>query len=295
MKNIGKILCVILTLSLSLCALPLGTGAQNATLLWEQTGTVTPGEAVTLQLSLPDTELAGGFFTLSFDPLLFTLDQITLAPGLEALTLTYAAKDGKLNVLLDAAQNVPVSGALLTLTLKTAEEIAPGTYGMSCTVPDAASFFALDADGTALPLEIGGAMATVTVTDPPLPPAPVRYLACQETAVQNEAFSLRLCGATDAPDSLEHYGFICLITDAQGEKELTVHGSELTDSITGGGRTYTADALGCAALYTATLTLQGEGEVQVRVTPFAKVGDQTLYGGTYTVVYQDGCYQKTEY
>ena len=295
MRYFGKILCLIITLSLSLIALPLSIGAESPALGWEQTDTVTPGESVTIHLSLQDTAIAGGFISVDYDSALMTLDTVTLVDGLEDLTLTYAGNDGKLNILLDAVQNVQIADALLSLSFITDEEIAPGTYPITFSVPDAASFYALAEDGTALPLDVGGCVANVTVTDPPLPPAPVHYLACQETEASDDTFSVRICAATDTPDALSHYGFICLITDAEGTRELTLDGSDMTDAIDGGGQTYTAAQLGYAVLYTAELTLDAVGEVHVAVTPYAKVGDHILYGGTYTVVYCDGCYIKTEY
>ena len=295
MKYFGKILCLIIALSLSLCALPPSVGAESPALGWEQADTVVPGESVTLVLSLPETEIAGGFITVSYDPTLLTLDAVTLADGLDGLTLTYARKNGTLNILLDAVQNVPVSGTLLTLTFTTAEEIAPGSYEITCTVPDAASFYSLSEDGTALPLDIGGCVATVTVTDPPLPPAPVQYLACQETEARDGIFSLRICAATNAPDTFSDYGFVCLVTDSEGSHTPTLDVSTLVNAIAGGGQVYIAKDIGYTALYCASMTLSAVGEVRIAVTPYAKVGDQILYGGTYTLVYRDGCYVKTEY
>lgn len=295
MKKFGKFLCFWLSTSLFLLSFSLGAGANATALGWEQTSTALPGESVTLTVSLPDTEIAGGFITVCYDASLMTLDAVALADGLDGLTLTYAKKDGGLSILLDAVQNVQISDTLLTLTFATAEEIAPGSYEVTCTVPDVASFYSLAEDGTALPLGVGGCVATVTVTDPPLPPAPVQYLACQETDARDGSFSLRICAATDAPDAFTLYGFTCLVTDADGTRELSLAGSAMTDAVEGGGQTYTAAQLGHAALYTASLSLSVAGEVRVTVTPYAKVGDQILYSGTYTLVYRDGCYVKTEY
>lgn len=295
MKNYEKFLCLVLSLSLSLFVFPIGLGAQSPSLDWEQTESPTPGGTATLVLRLPLSEIAGGFISVDYDPALMTLDTVTLADGLEDLTLSYAGNDGKLNILLDAVQNVQIADALLALSFTTAEEIAPGTYPITFSVPDAASFYALAEDGTAIPLAMGGCVANVTVTDPPLPFAPVHYLACQDAEVRDGTFSVRICAATDTPDALSHYGFICLITDAEGTRELTFAGSEMTDAIDGGGQTYTAAQLGYAAIYSAALTLNAASEVRIAVTPYAKMGDQTLYGGTYTVIYRDSCYIKTEY
>ncbi len=286
-KPIG-FLCLLLALSLSLLTLSV-TAADPLALGWVQTDAVTPGGTVTLTLTLPTTELAGGFLQLYFDQSLLTLEQITLSPAAEDLNLSRADVDGHVNLLLDGVRNVHVDGALLTLTFSTSEEIQPGSYEIACTVPNAASFYALDDDGNALPLDVSSCTALLTVTDPPLPPAPVRYLACQETAARDGQFSVRLCAAAQRELS-GLYGFSVLVTDAEGTRELTLGGSALLEEIDGGGQTYTAGQMEIFALYTSVLTLPAQGEVTLTVTPYAAEGDTVLYGGTYTIVYLDGIY-----
>ena len=294
MNRFGKFLCLILTVLLALAVLPIASGAQEITLAATQQGTAQPGDPVTLTISLPELTMAGGFLSITYDPMLFTLDSLTLSEQAQGLTLTRADKDGKLNILLDAAENVTLSGALLTLTFITAEEIAPGAYQMSCTVPDAASFYALDENGNALPLQVGGCTLNLTVTDPPLPPAPVRYLACQEGAPRQNAFSVRLCATAGTQNALSDYGFLCLVTDENGTRELRLAGSALQNSVDGGGQTWTAAQFGADALFCSELTLCATGTATVCVTPFATVGEHTLYAGSYTVTYLDGTYVKTE-
>lgn len=294
MNRFGKFMCLILTVLLSLAILPVASGAQEITLAATQQGTAQPGDPVTLTISLPELTLAGGFLSITYDPMLFTLDSLTLSEQAEGLTMTHADKGGKLNVLLDAAENVTLSGELLTLTFITAEEIAPGNYQMSCTVPDVASFYALDESGTALPLQVGGCTLNVTVTDSPLPTAPVHYLACQEGAPLQNAFSVRLCAAVNTQSALSDYGFLCLVSDASGTRELRLAGSALQDSVDGGGQTWTAVQLDANALFCAELTLCATGTATICVTPFATLGEHTLYAGSYTITYLDGTYVKTE-
>lgn len=293
MKSVYKRLSLFAALTLLLCTLPIHAGAQELTLGWEQAAPVTPGQELSLVLSLPGTDIAGGFIQVSYDATLFTPIAVSLAQNIDILELTWAQKNGYINILLDAAHNVSISGELLILHFALAEEIQPGTYDFVCSVPDVASFYSLADHGSALPLAVTGCVATVAVTDPPLPPSPVRYLACQEASPADGTFSVRLCAAAENSDALVHYGFLLSITDAQGDRELTVRGSALTDQISGGGNLYTADELGIDAMYTAMLTLAAEGEARITVTPYATVGDQTLYGGTYTIVYCDSCYITT--
>lgn len=288
-KPIGLI-CLFLSLALSLWTLSVTAADNTPTLGWVQEDTVTPGGTVTLMLTLSQAELAGGYLQLQFDHALLTLEKIALAPAAEELNLSWADMDGHVNLLLDGVRNVSVDGTLLTLTFCTSEEIQPGSYEIACIVPDPASFYALDGDGNALPLDLASCTALLTVTDPPLPPAPVRYLACQETAARDGQFSVRLCAAAER-ELTGHFGFSVLVTDADGTRELTLGGSALLAEIDGGGQTYTAGQMGSFALYTSVLTLPAQGEVTLRVTPYLTEGDVTLYGGTYTVVYQDGVYQ----
>lgn len=287
-KPIGLI-CLFLSLALSLCTLSVTAADNTPSLDWVQEASVTPGGTVTLTLTLSQAELAGGFLQLEFDHALLTLEQITLSPAAEDLNLSWADVDGHVNLLLDGVRNVQVDGALLTLTFCTSEEIQPGSYEIFCNVPNAASFYALDADGNALPLDLASCTALLTVTDPPLPPAPVRYLACQETATRDGQFSVRLCAAAERELS-GHYGFSVLVTDADGTRELTLGGSALQEEIDGGGQTYTAGQMEIFALYTSVLSLPAQGEVTLSVTPYLTEGDVTLYGGTYTIVYQNGIY-----
>lgn len=253
------------------------------------------GELVELSLVLPETELAGGFVTLEYDPLLFRLTDVFLTQENEALTLTYHNQNGKLNLLLDAAQNVTVSGKFLTLTFLASEEIQPGTYPLACTVPDPASFYRLDEDGSTHALDILGCEAQIEISAPVLPSCPARYLACQETNPADGNIKVRLCALVDAEASLSRgtYGFTCTVTDQNGTRELTLGGSEILNGIEGGGKLYTAQSLG-GQLYTATLQVCSQGNAQITIAPFVRVDGQTLYGGAYTVFYQNGVYVRTE-
>ena len=253
------------------------------------------GELVELSLVLPETELAGGFVTLEYDPLLFRLTDVFLTQENEALTLTYHNQNGKLNLLLDAAQNVTVSGKFLTLTFLASEEIQPGTYPLICTVPDPASFYRLDEDGSTHALDMLGCEAQIEISAPVLPSCPARYLACQETNPADGNIKVRLCALVDAEATLSRgtYGFTCTVTDQDGTRELTLGGSEILTEIEGGGKLYTAQSLG-GQLYTATLQVCSQGNAQITIAPFVRVDGQTLYGGAYTVFYQNGVYVRTE-
>ena len=289
-------ICFVLLCSLLLSVLILPIGADSPLQLsFTQTNNARPGQDVTLTLSLPAVTLAGGFLTLTYDASLFTLLDITLLQVDDALTLTRHDQKGKVNILLDSACNVQIEGALLSLTFASSEEIQPGSYPFTCTVPDAASFYALNDDGSTVPLAVDGCQAIITVTDPPLPPCPVRYLACQETNAVNDQFTVRLCALVepDATLSRGSYGFVLAVTDADGTREVTLAGSEITNQIDGGGKIYTAEELG-GSFYTAKLTVPATGVVSITLTPYASTGDQTLYAGTYTVIYTNGEYTRTE-
>ena len=296
-------LCLILTLC-SLCSLSLPSSAQeqDATqsnlipLQAQQTESCEPGGTLTLHLSLPEMDLAGGFMTLEYDTSLFTLKSISLLQATEISTLTYKDHGGSIRILLDSAQNAHISGAFLSLCFASNEEIQPGAYKMTCTVPDAASFYALAEDGSTYPLHVSGCATDVIITAPILPECPARYLACQETNPANGQFLLRICAlvAPDATLSRGSYGFACTVTDTDGVRELTLAGSALADQIQSGDEILTAEKLG-GSIYTATLTLPCTGEVRVSVTPYVYLGDHILYGGTYTVLYRDGAYIGTEY
>ena len=253
------------------------------------------GELVELSLVLPETELAGGFVTLEYDPLLFRLTDVFLTQENEALTLTYHNQNGTLNLLLDAAQNVTVSGKFLTLTFLASEEIQPSTYPPICTVPDPASFYRLDENGDTHALDILGCEAQIEISAPVLPSCPARYLACQETNPADGNIKVRLCALVDAEATLSRgtYGFTCTVTDQNGTRELTLGGSEILNGIEGGGKLYTAQSLG-GQLYTATLQVCSQGNAQITIAPFVRVDGQTLYGGAYTVFYQNGVYVRTE-
>lgn len=253
------------------------------------------GELVELSLVLPETELAGGFVTLEYDPLLFRLTDVFLTQENEALTLTYHNQNGTLNLLLDAAQNVTVSGKFLTLTFLASEEIQPSTYPLICTVPDPASFYRLDENGDTHALDILGCEAQIEISAPVLPSCPARYLACQETNPADGNIKVRLCALVDAEATLSRgtYGFTCTVTDQNGTRELTLGGSEILNGIEGGGKLYTAQSLG-GQLYTATLQVCSQGNAQITIAPFVRVDGQTLYGGAYTVFYQNGVYVRTE-
>ena len=284
---------LICCLFLGTMLLPISAGDTPALTL-EQTQTAEPGQDVTLTLSLPDLTLAGGFMTLTYDASLFTLKNISLLQATDALTLTYHDKGGSVNILLDSAQNVHIESALLSLTFACSEEAQPGTYAVTCTVPDAASFYALNEDGSTTPLQIGGCHGQIVLTDPPLPPCPVRYLACQETNPSNGKIHVRLCALVDSGAALSRgsYGFSCAVTDIDGTRELTLGGSDTTDHIEGGGKTYTADQLG-GSIFFATLTVPATGDVSITLTPYVSMDGQILYAGTYAVFYQNGTYTGT--
>ncbi len=284
------LLCCIL---LSISVLPTSAGDPPALTL-TQPESAEPGQDVTLILSLPDLTLAGGFVSIEYDTSLFLLKSVQLLQATDTLTLTYHDNDGSVNVLLDAAQNVQVTGNLLSLTFYTSEETQPGAYLLACTVPDAASFYALDENGSSLPLNVSGCAAHITLSAPILPTCPARYLACQETNPINDKLQVRLCAliSPDATLSKGSYGFTCSITDAQGTRSLTLGGSEILDQIEGGDIIYTASDLG-GSIYTATLSIPATGEVSITLTPYVRLDNQTLYAGTYTLLYQDGAYVRT--
>lgn len=283
-----------------LCCILLGTlifpanADDTPVLIPIQSESAEPGQDIQLTLSLPAIVLAGGFINVQYDAALFSCKQVQLLQATDALTLTYHDKGGSINLLLDAAQNVQLEGAFLCLTFASSEEAQPGTYPVNCTVPDAASFYALAEDGSTTPLQVGGCQGQLTLTSPVLPTAPASYLACQETAPKDGNISVRLCAlvAPDAVLSRGSYGFICSVTDTDGTRELTLGGSEITDMIEGGGKTYTASELG-GSIYTATLSVCATGTVSITVTPYVCLNGQTLYAGTYTISYQDGVYTAT--
>ena len=289
-------LCIILSIIFLLSALILPASAgEGLALQIEQLQPCEPGQSLTMSLSLPDTAIAGGFLCIQYDASLLTLTNLSLADGCEDLTLTYAQKDGKINVLLDAEQNVPIFGTLLYLSFQTNEEIQPGTYPVTCTVPDPASFYALEEDGSTRPLDAQGCSGYVTINTPVLPPCPVRYLACQETAVIDGKVRVRLCALV--PDgtslSLGSYGFTLTVTDPSGTRNQEQSGSKLTEQIDGGSQTYTAKELG-GSIYTLILEISAQGKTEITLAPYAKVDGQTLYGGSYTVTYLDGIYVGTQ-
>ncbi len=287
--------CLILTVAILFSATLLPVRADKApSLALEQMEQAEPGQDVTLILSLPVAQIAGGFMRFSYDASLFILKSIDLCAESDALTLTYHEAHGSINVLLDAAQNVPLDGALLSLTFATSEEAQPGTYPIVCTVPDAASFYTLDEDGSAAPLHVGGCQGTLTLTAPALPACPARYLACQETNPKDGKITVRLCAlvAPDASLSRGTYGFVVSVRDSDGTRELTLGGSAIADYIDGGGKTYTAAELG-GNVYTATLTVPDTGEAVITLTPYVRLDGQTLYAGTYTVYYLNGAYTGT--
>jgi len=289
--------CLALFLSLFLLITPAHAvqANNNFALQLVQNNTCRAGESVELSLVLPETAIAGGFVTLEYDPLLFRLTDVFLTQENEALTLTYHNQNGKLNLLLDAAQNVEVSGQIVTLKFLVNEEIQPGTYPLICTVPDLASFYRLDENGDTHALDILGCEAQIEISAPVLPACPARYLACQETNPADGTIKVRLCALVDAETSLSRgsYGFTCTVTDQDGTRELTLGGSEILTEIEGGGNLYTAQSLG-GQLYTATLQVCSQGNAQITIAPFVRVDGQTLYGGAYTVFYQNGVYVRTE-
>ena len=290
-------LCFAMALCMLLCTMILPTYAGDPPVLsLTQEATCEPGQPVTLTLSISKVALTGGFFTLEYDASLFTLQKIALLQGADALTLTYKDNGGKINVLLDAAQNVSVDGALLSLTLASSEEAQPGTYTLRCTVPDAASFYALAEDGSTYPLSVNDCQGVLTLTEPVLPTCPARYLACQETNAKDGSFYLRICALVDPTATLSRgsYGFVIAVTDQDGTRELTLGGSQLLSELEGGGKTYTADQLG-GLFYTAALSLPAMGEVTVTLSPYVRIDSQTLYAGSYTLHYADGVYIGTSH
>lgn len=289
-------ICLVLILSLSLLMLPVQAAEAQPALSFVQENACEAGDTVTLTLRLPEITLAGGFVTLTYDPLLFSLTEISLAEDPDTLTLTYHNRDGKLNLLLDAAENVTVSDVLLSLTFETSEEIQPGTYPITCTVPDSASFYALNEDGSTTPLYVQGCSGQIEICAPALPTCPVRYLACQETNPAGGTITVRLCALAQDGASLSRgtYGFICSVTDDGGTRELTLGGSEMQSEIEGGGQIYSAEQFGGSGIYTATLQIAAQGEYRITLTPFVRSDGQTLYGGSYTVTYLDGVYIGTE-
>ena len=288
-------ICLFLMCCILLGSTLFSIQAQDAPALsLAQSDTVEPGNDAVLTLSLPQISLAGGFLTLQYDASLFLLTRIDLLQGADTLTLTYDDDCGEVNILLDAAQNVQIDGAFLSLTFATSEEAQPGSYTVRCTVPSEASFYAVADDGSTVPLAVGGCQGTLTLTSPPLPTCPARYLACQETNPKDGKISVRLCALVDADTTLSRgdYGFMIAVTDADGTRELTLAGSELTDHIDGGGKVYTAQELG-GRVYTAALSVLSQGKVTLTVTPYVRAGDMTLYAGSYTISYQDGAYLGT--
>ncbi len=280
---------------LGVLILPADAGDPSALTLL-QTTDAEPGRDITLTLSLPDTTLAGGFVCIQYDNTLFTLKNAQLLQTNTELTLTYHDNNGKVNLLLDAAQNVQISGAFLALTFSCSEEAQPGNYAVSCTVPDPASFYVLADDGSTSPLHISGCQGYITLTAPAPPTCPARYLACQETNPSGGKVTVRLCALVDPDAALSRgsYGFVCAVTDADGTRELTLGGSEISDQIEGGGRVYTADELG-GQVFTSTLSVLSTGQVSIALTPYVRLDGQTLYAGTYIVTYSDGMYVGTAY
>ncbi len=289
-------ICFVLIFSLLLLILPVQAAQEQPTLSLVQENACEAGDLVTLTLCLPEMTIAGGFVTIEYDPLLFSLTDISLAEGLDALTLTYHNQDGKLNLLLDAAENVTVSDSLLSLTFEASEEIQPETYPITCTVPDPTSFYALNEDGSTTPLHVVGCAGQIEITAPALPTCPARYLACQETNPHDGKVTIRLCALADADATLPRgtYGFTCSVTDANGSRDLTLGGSEMLAVIEGGGQSYLAEQFGGSGIYTSTLQIDAQGSVTVTLTPFVRMDGQTLYGGSYTLTYLDGIYVGTE-
>lgn len=286
-----KFLCIFLSLC-TLLALTVIATAQNPPALYlEQAGVCEPGQELSIAVCISDTEIAGGFISVQYDASLFVLKKVELLQAADALSMTYASKDGTLNVLLDGVQNIAVSGQLISLTFAASEEIQPGSYPISCTVPDAASFYALDESGTALSLDVQGCQGELQITAPVLPPCPARYLACQETAVVGGTFALRLCALVADASAIADgsYGFVISITDDKGTREYTEQGSPLRDQIDGGGNIYTAQELG-GSIYTVVLTLAAQENTLITVTPYVRLSDSTLYAGSYTLTYQNGNY-----
>lgn len=290
----GLLICCLL-LGTQILPIHAGDIPEDAiALMLAQTDTARPGQDVTLTLSLPATAIAGGFLSLTYDDSLFTLKSISLAEGADALTLTYHDKGGSINILVDSAQNVQIDGAFLSLIFACSEEAQPGSYTVICTVPDAASFYTLNDDGSTTPLQVEGCQGSMTLTEPPLPPCPARYLACQETNPKNDRVSVRICALVESGAALSHgsYGFVLSISDADGTRETTLAGSEITDQIEGGGKIYTAHELG-GNVFTAVLSIPSTGEVSITLTPYVRLDGQSLYAGTYKIFYQNGTYVGT--
>lgn len=270
------------------------TPTQPLALTLAQNGQPEPGQDALLTLSLPTVTLAGGFFTLYYDQSLFLLEDVQLLQANDALTLTYHDKDGKVNVLIDAMQNVEIQGALLSLRFATSEEAQPGNYPILCSVPSSSSFYVLGEDGSAQDVPAGGCQSQICLVSPPLPTCPARYLACQETNPADGSFYVRLCALTDPDATLVRgtYGFLCSVTDGDGTREMTLGGSPLLDRIEGGSKIYTAAELG-GNVFTSTLSLPATGTVKITLTPYVRMDDQTIYAGTYTLIYTDGAYIST--
>ena len=288
-------ICFALICCILLCSLILPIQAGEAPgLSLSQTEVYEPGQDITLSLSLSDTTLAGGFMRVQYDHTLFTLKNAQLLQSDDTLTLTYHDKDGNINLLLDAKQNVQIDGAFLTLTFSCSEEAQPGNYPIVCTVPDKASFYVLSEDGSTSPLNVAGCQGQITLTAPALPTCPARYLACQETNPKDGKITVRLCALVEPDASLSRgsYGFVCAVTDANGTRELTPGGSEITDQIEGGGKIYTFAELG-GSIYTSTLSVLATGKVIITLTPYVRLDGHTLYAGTYTITYLDGAYVGT--
>lgn len=296
MAAIKTRICFALILSLLLLMLPVQAAQESPALSLVQKGTFEAGDVVTLSLCLPEIAIAGGFVTMEYDPLLFSLTDISLSQGLDALTLTYQNENGKLRLLLDAAENVHVSGSLLTLTFICIEEIQPGTYPVTCTVPNAESFYALNEDGSTIPLHVQGCNGQIDISAPVLPACPARYLACQETNPSGGKITVRLCALVDTGTTLSRgtYGFTCSVESEDGTRELTLGGSEMADLIKGGGQDYFAEQYGGSGFYTSTLQIPAQEAVRITLTPFVRSDGQTLYGGSYTLTYLDGIYIGTE-
>ena len=290
-------LFLALTLSMLLLAsiFPIYAG-DPPTLSLMQAQACEPGQDLHLTLSLSKTQLAGGFLELQYDTALFSLTSITLLQATDALTLTYAQADSGVRILLDAAQNAAIEGALLSISLASSEEIQPAAYSFACIVPEDTSFYALRDDGSTYGLSVASVTSQITVSTPTLPICPAKYLACQETDPHQGFTTLRVCALVTDTALLSDgkYGFLCTVTDSDGTRELTLDGAAPTDEITGGSKTYTKEMLG-GSIYTATLLICAVGEVRITLCPFVYIDGQTLYGGSYTLIYQDGIYEQTTF
>ena len=273
--------------------LPISAGDPPA-LVIEQKALCEPGQEMTLTLSLSDIQIAGGYLILHYDHTLFSLTDISLLQQTDALTLTYAQDENSIYILLDAAQNVHIDGAFLSLSFSCSEETQPDIYSFNCTVPADTSFYALYEDGSTYPLYVTGCSADLTVNTPILPTCPAQYLACQETIAQNGNVRVRVCARVENGTSLldNTYGFVCSITDQNGTRDLVLIGDEIVDQIDGGGYTYTASELG-GSIYTTTLDIPDQDTVTIIISPFVRMDGQMLYGGSYTLIYQDGIYVQT--